>query len=282
MSRLRIDEYSSLESVLHRRDPRVKIMAFVAFILLIVITNPSSFMTFALYGIFILILAALNIIPVALAALIGMLIIFLSGCITPEEAYRAVNWKVLFLIGGMLALGLAVQDSGTAEFLANSIVRLMKDMHVNWLLGGFFLLTMILSQPMSNQAAAAVVVPVAIQTAAQLGYDPRSFAIMIALGASCSFITSYALSSSPIRRKSSCSFTIFPESSFAANLSSCSCLVTASLSLTTSASRSLETLYASSSSPMCSISFWSSSSFAESSSTVAFRNTPLLAPLTGI
>jgi len=136
-----------------------------------------------------LVLAAFNITPVAVAALLGMLGVFLTGCITPEEAYDRVNWQVLFLIGGMLALGNAVQDSGTAAFLAQSIVTVTDGMHVYWLLGGFFVLTMLLSQPMSNQAAAAVVVPVAIQTAAQLGYDPRSFAVMIALGASCSFLT---------------------------------------------------------------------------------------------
>jgi len=137
----------------------------------------------------VLITAAFNLVPVALAALLGMLAVFLTGCISPEEAYDMVNWQVLFLIGGMLALGIAVQDSGTAAFLAQSIVSLTQGLHIYWLLGGFFLLTMLLSQPMSNQAAAAVVVPIAIQTAMQLGYDPRSFAIMIALGASCSFLT---------------------------------------------------------------------------------------------
>ena len=137
----------------------------------------------------VLAVAAFNLLPVSVAALLGMLAVFLTGCITPEEAYDMVNWQVLFLIGGMLALGIAVQDSGTAAYLAHSIVSLTQGMHVYWLLGGFFVLTMILSQPMSNQAAAAVVVPVAIQTAAQLGYDPRSFAVMIALGASCSFLT---------------------------------------------------------------------------------------------
>ena len=58
-----------------------------------------------------------------------------------------------------------------------------------WLLGGFFLLTMLLSQPMSNQAASAVVIPVAVQTALELGLDPRTFVIMIAVGASTSFLT---------------------------------------------------------------------------------------------
>ena len=137
----------------------------------------------------VLVLASFNVIPASIAALIGMLVVFLTNCISPKEAYLMVNWQVLFLIGGMLALGYAVQDSGTAAFLAQSIVSITHGMPFHWLLGGFFILTMLLSQPMSNQAAAAVVVPVAMQTATQLGYDPRTFAVMIALGASCSFLT---------------------------------------------------------------------------------------------
>jgi len=137
----------------------------------------------------VLVLASSEVIPASIAALIGMLVVFLTNCISQKEAYIMVNWQVLFLIGGMLALGFAVQDSGTAAFLAQSIVSITHGMPFYWLLGGFFILTMLLSQPMSNQAAAAVVVPVAMQTATQLGYDPRTFAVMIALGASCSFLT---------------------------------------------------------------------------------------------
>jgi di/tricarboxylate transporter len=142
-------------------------------------------------GIFlgVLSLAAINIISVPVAAILGMLLVFITGCITPEEAYRTVNWQSLILIGGMLALGYAIQDSGAAQYLSESIIRFTEGMHPIWLLGGFFLLSMLLSQPMSNQAAAVVVVPIAIQTAMQLGLNPRSFAVMIALGASCSFLT---------------------------------------------------------------------------------------------
>ena len=137
----------------------------------------------------VLALAALNVISVPIAAMVGMLIVFVLGCITPEEAYKMVNWRVLILIGGMLALGIAIQDTGTASYLSEWIVTFTHGMDPKWLLGGFFLLTMLLSQPMSNQAAAVVVVPIAIQTALQLGLNPRSFAVMIALGASCSFLT---------------------------------------------------------------------------------------------
>ena len=133
--------------------------------------------------------AALNLISVPIAAIIGMLLVFILGCITPEEAYQKVNWRALILIGGMLALGIAIQDTGTASYLSEWIITFTHGMDPKWLLGGFFILSMLLSQPMSNQAAAVVVVPVAIQTALQLGLNPRSFAVMITLGASCSFLT---------------------------------------------------------------------------------------------
>ncbi|MCD6356304.1 MAG: SLC13 family permease [Anaerolineaceae bacterium] len=137
----------------------------------------------------VLALAALHLFSVAVAALLGMLLMFLMGSITPEEAYQRVNWRVLILISGMLALGIAIQESGTAVFLSDWIIQKTSGMDPRWLLGAFFLLSMLLSQPMSNQAAAVVVVPIAIQTALGLGLNPRSFAVMIAVGASCSFLT---------------------------------------------------------------------------------------------
>ncbi len=137
----------------------------------------------------VLLTAGLGLLPLAVAILGGTVLAFLTRCITPEEAYREVEWKIVILIGSMLALGVAMERSGTASFLAEQLVKWVGDAHPLWLLSGFFFLAMILTQPMSNQAAAAVVLPVAIQTALQLGLNPRAFAIMIAVGASTSFIT---------------------------------------------------------------------------------------------
>ncbi len=135
------------------------------------------------------ILGATNIFPLPAAMLAGALLVFLTRVITPEEAYRQVDWKVLILIGSMLALGVAMQTTGTAQFLANLLTRLVGSWNPIWLLSGFFLLTVLLTQPMSNQAAAAVVIPVAVQTAIHLGLNPRTFAMMIAIAASTSYLT---------------------------------------------------------------------------------------------
>ena len=142
-------------------------------------------------GIFALtiVLASTNILPLAVAAMVGTFLIFLTRCITPAEAYRSMNWSALILISCMLALGKAMEVSGLATYLASQVVDLMGWQNPKLLLGGFFLLSMVLTQPMSNQAAAVVVLPIAIQTAQQLGLNPRSFAMMIAIGAATSYIT---------------------------------------------------------------------------------------------
>jgi len=136
-----------------------------------------------------ILLATFKVMPLHLAVILGSVLAFLTRCVTPEEAYREVEWKAIILIGCMLALGVAMQKTGTAKYLAALIVNWVGDAGPIWLLSGFFALTVLLTQPMSNQAAAIVVVPVAIQTALQLGLNPRTFAVMIAVAASCSYLT---------------------------------------------------------------------------------------------
>jgi di/tricarboxylate transporter len=142
-------------------------------------------------GIFVAVLAAatVGVLELPVAMLIGAFLVLLTRCITPEEAYSRVNWQVIILIASMLGLGTAMEATGTAKFLATQVVELLGNARPVWLLSAFFGLTVLLTQPMSNQASAAVVLPVALQTAEQLNLNPRSFAIMIALAASTSFLT---------------------------------------------------------------------------------------------
>lgn len=130
-----------------------------------------------------------NVVSLPVAMLLGALLVFVTRCITPEEAYSQVNWKALILIASMLGLGAAMEATGTAQFLAGQVVKFVGHSQPTWVLTAFFAMTVLLTQPMSNQSAAVVVLPVAIQTAAQLGLNPRSFAMMVALAASCSFLT---------------------------------------------------------------------------------------------
>lgn len=134
-------------------------------------------------------LATFKIVPLPVAVILGSIGVFLTKCITPEEAYREVEWKAIILIGSMLALGVAMDHTGTAKYLAALLVDWVGGTDPIWLLAGFFTLTVLLTQPMSNQAAAIVLLPVAIQTAVQLELNPRTFAMLIAVAASCSYLT---------------------------------------------------------------------------------------------
>ena len=100
--------------------------------------------------------------PVAMLG--GAFLMLATRCLSPEEAYRQVEWKALILIGALLSLGAAMEVSGTGKFLAQQLIALVGAESRYALLSCFFVLTVTLTQPMSNQAAALVVLPIAIQT----------------------------------------------------------------------------------------------------------------------
>ncbi len=135
------------------------------------------------------VLAALQALPLAAAVLLGCLLVFLTRSLTPQEAYAAIDWRLLVLVAGMIGLGLALQETGAAALLAARIVDLAGGAGPVALLAGFYGLTLLLTQPMSNQAAALVVLPLAMQVAAETGFDPRAMAVAVALAASSSFLT---------------------------------------------------------------------------------------------
>jgi len=133
--------------------------------------------------------ATFGLISLPVAALLGALLVFVTRCITPEEAYSRINWRVLILIASMLGLGEAMEATGTAQFLAELVTQFAGHASPLLLLTVFFFLTVLLTQPMGDQAATVVILPVAIRTALQLGLNPRPFAMMTALTAGCSLLT---------------------------------------------------------------------------------------------
>jgi di/tricarboxylate transporter len=137
----------------------------------------------------VLVLGTLKVVPLTVAVLIGVVLMMLTRCITPEEAYNDMEWKAIVLIGSMLGLGVAMEQTGTAKYLAGLVVDWVGHLGPTSILAGFFAFTVLLTQPMSNQAAAVVIFPVAYQTAVQLGLNPRAFAMTIAVAASCSYLT---------------------------------------------------------------------------------------------
>ncbi len=137
-------------------------------------------------------LAVLGILPIAVAVLLGAFVAFVTRIIRPDEVYRNIQWKMLILVASMLAFGQAMLATGTADFLAQLITLLPGTDSPIWMLTVFYVLVVLLTQPMSAHAAVAVVVPIAIQTAVTLGFNPRAFAAMIAVAASASVITPLA------------------------------------------------------------------------------------------
>ncbi len=136
---------------------------------------------------------ALGWLPLSVSFLSAAVLTILFRCITIEEAYEFIDWRLIILIGGMTAFGTAMDDahSGTASYLANLIVSNLRPFGVMIIMAGFCVVTMLLTQPMSNAAAALVVLPVAIEAAEALGANARSFAIAIMLAASISLVTPF-------------------------------------------------------------------------------------------
>ena len=112
-----------------------------------------------------------------------------TRCITMQKVYEVIDWRVLIVIGGMTAFSAAMRESGTADWLAGGIQSVSENPRT--VLAGFILLTMLLTQTMSNAAAALVVLPVAMQTAGTLDVSGQTFAIAVMLGASSSFVAPF-------------------------------------------------------------------------------------------
>ncbi len=128
-------------------------------------------------------------IPLVVAVLISVLLLLATKTVLYRELYSLIDFRLLVLIACMMSFGIAMEKTGTDKYLANLIVLYFEQYGSIAVLAGFFLLTVALTQPMSNQAAALVVLPVAVKTALVLGLNPRTFAIAITYAASFSFIT---------------------------------------------------------------------------------------------
>jgi di/tricarboxylate transporter len=133
--------------------------------------------------------SALQILPVAVASLIAVVVVITARCIDAEEAYRAIDWPTLFLIAGMLALGVALEKTQTAEVIARGFVTQVAPFGPWVTLSLIILAASVMTNFLSNNAVAALLVPLAVETATLLHADPRPFLIGVALGASACFAT---------------------------------------------------------------------------------------------
>lgn len=135
------------------------------------------------------VLGGFGMVPLSVAVVVAVALSLALRLITPAEAYGSVEWPVIVLVACMLAFGTAFEDTGAAKVLTGAMSGVLEPLGPLGLLAALFLVTVALTQPMSNQAAALVMLPLAIGTAKTLGYDPRPFVIGITIAASNSFIT---------------------------------------------------------------------------------------------
>ncbi|WP_442795755.1 SLC13 family permease [Pelobium manganitolerans] len=138
-----------------------------------------------------IVLGTTGIVPLSVGFLIGALLTVATRCVNPDEVYDHIDWRLLILIGGMSAFGVAMTKTGADKFVAEYVITIFKTFGIYGILAGFVLLTVVLTQPLSNAAAALVVLPIGLQTAAQLHVNPLTFAIAIMLSASVSMLTPF-------------------------------------------------------------------------------------------
>lgn len=133
--------------------------------------------------------AALNIFPISVAAPAGVLLLLLTGCLNTEEAYRSINWKIITLIACVLPLGTAMDKTGTANLLAQTVIHYLQDLGPNAVLSGFYLLTMLITAIISTSASIVLLAPIGIEVANQIGVNAQPFVLAVSFAASLTFFT---------------------------------------------------------------------------------------------
>jgi len=128
-------------------------------------------------------------VPIAIMAVVGVGLMVLTGCLTMDEAYRAIEWKAVFLIAGMIPLGIAMQKTGAASFVATWMVGILGVYGPTAVMAGLYVLTSLTSQVMPNPAAAVLLAPIALNTANDLGISPYTLMMTVAVAASAAFLS---------------------------------------------------------------------------------------------
>ena len=125
--------------------------------------------------------------PIAIAAVIGGTVMVLVGCLSMEQAYRAIDWRAIFLIAGMLPLGTAMQSTGAAEFLADQVVLLLGDAGPWPVIMGLYILTAMATMIIPTAALVVLMAPIVLSAMADLGLAPETAMMAVAMAASASF-----------------------------------------------------------------------------------------------
>ena len=137
----------------------------------------------------VVVVAAIGLIPIAISALVGALLLTLIGCIKANEVYERVDWSIIVLMAGLIPLGVAMSQTGAAEYIISNSLAYFEQFGPHVILAILYLMALILGEMMSNSAAAVLLTPLAISTAQLLDADPTPFLIAVTFSAATSFIT---------------------------------------------------------------------------------------------
>jgi len=137
----------------------------------------------------VMLLAALDVMPIEGLAMIGAAVVIVTGCIRADEAYKSIEWPILAMIFGMLAISIAMSNSGLDRLLATQLVGLGEGLTPWMMLSLVILITSVSTEFISNNAIAVLFTPIVIGVAEHLGVDPRPFVVGVMFAASCSFAT---------------------------------------------------------------------------------------------
>ncbi len=134
-------------------------------------------------------LAALNVLPIMVTALGGVVAMIVTGIVKPAEAYDAVQWDVIFLLAGVIPLGKALSETGGADLLGQLVVSSADVLPLPVVLGMFYVLAALMTNLISNQASVVLLLPVAVEAATQMGANPFAFVLAVTFAASTAFMT---------------------------------------------------------------------------------------------
>ncbi len=134
-------------------------------------------------------LAAVEVLPILVSALGGVVAMVATGCVKPEEVYTSVDWSVIFLLAGLIPLGVAMERTGAAEWLASVILVVTAGLSPALVLGLFYLFTALITNVVSNNASVVLMIPVAVEAATEIGADPFTFVLAVTFGASTAMLT---------------------------------------------------------------------------------------------
>ncbi|MGL5808268.1 MAG: SLC13 family permease, partial [Xenococcaceae cyanobacterium] len=123
------------------------------------------------------------------SSLAGVILMIVTGCLKPGEIYGAIRWDVIFLLAGLFPLGDAMEKSGTSQWLADNLGAIGTHLSGYWLLTFFYLITSVLTEILSNNAAVILMIPIAAKVATSLSYNPLAFIFAVTFAASNSYLT---------------------------------------------------------------------------------------------